>query len=205
MAEATIDATIGANGDRETDETREAETRIHLLMKAFIVSEATFFLALLIAYVYFHALSDPDAARVLDPGRTGIASLLLIASSATLAPASRLLGRGRAGWFRVSVVVTVGLGVAFLIMQGLEWHRLLVGGTGVAAGLFGSTFFTLTGFHGLHVLVGLLSLVVVMALSLSGQLRPRHRAGVEVVAMYWHFVNLVWVAVYSVVYLRLVL
>ncbi len=189
----------------DTTAARDSEVRLRLLMKTFIVSEAVFFLSLIVTYASFHASSDAQAARLLDPARTGIASLLLIASSATLAPASALLARRRRGWFRLSVGVTICLGVAFLTMQGLEWHRLLAGGTGVSAGLFGATFFTLTGFHGAHVLVGLLALGIVLALSSTGRLRATHSGGVEAVAIYWHFVDLVWVAVYSVVYLRLVL
>lgn len=180
-----------------------------LLTGLFVFSEANFFLALVVTYIFYHSRGGmglastgaPTAARSLDVARAAGNTLLLLASSVTMWLAGRSLQRARrvglCGW----LLVTIALGVLFLVGQGNEWLRLLQAGVTISRDLFGTTFFTLTGFHGLHVLMGLVALLGVFALALAGDFPGPHNAAVEAVALYWHFVDAVWVVVFSVVYL----
>jgi heme/copper-type cytochrome/quinol oxidase subunit 3 len=101
------------------------------------------------------------------------------------------------GW----LAATILLGGVFLIGQGLEYWGLFTGGVRVGSNLFSTAFFTLTGFHGLHVCVGLIALLVVLGLTQAGNTGRRPSPALKAVGLYWHFVDLVWVVVFSVVYL----
>jgi heme/copper-type cytochrome/quinol oxidase subunit 3 len=173
-------------------------------MICFILSEAVFFLLLILAYLYFHiqaGQNGPNAANSLDPLRTGIFSIFLIASSFTVWLANRSLGRGKQTGFRFWLLATILLGLIFLIGQGTEWNRLIGEKTTISSNLFGTTFFTLTGFHGLHVLIGLIMLSVLLGLAFSRSLRGASSPALEVISLYWHFVDLVWIIIFSTVYL----
>ncbi|HEY8088409.1 MAG TPA: cbb3-type cytochrome c oxidase subunit I, partial [Polyangiaceae bacterium] len=173
---------------------------------AFIASEAGFFLILILAYVFFNFGGErhagPSAASVLDVRKTGIFTACLLASSLTLWLAERSQHRndhaGAARW----LVATIGLGAVFLVGQGVEYLGLFERGVGVATNLFTTTFFTLTGFHGLHVTAGLFALMIVLGLSLGGDYKRRPSSTLKAVGLYWHFVDVVWIAVFSIVYLR---
>lgn len=169
-----------------------------LLVWCFIASEGTFFLLLILAFVALPvpAGQGPSPRTALDPLQTGLYSLLLFASSGTLALGERGRGRRRA----LGLLVTAALGVAFLCFQALEWRRLLAGGLTVQRNVFGTTFFTLTGFHGAHVAIGVLLLLVLAGLDAAGALRGE-RGAVGGAALYWHFVDAVWAVIYAVVYL----
>ncbi|HVA77475.1 MAG TPA: cytochrome c oxidase subunit 3 [Candidatus Binataceae bacterium] len=180
-----------------------------LAIGLFILSEANFFLLLIIAYVYYHAYpgSGPTAASVLNPMRTGLFSILLFASSATMLVAAN---RYRARAYRATLtwlVATVALGAMFLLGQALEYAGLYERGVAVNRNLFATTFFTLTGFHGLHVFIGLVAIAIVAGLSASGRLAgsAREADAFEAVGIYWHFVDAVWVVIFSVVYLWAIL
>jgi heme/copper-type cytochrome/quinol oxidase subunit 3 len=169
----------------------------------FLLSELNFFLLLIIAYVYYHAYPGPGptAASALNPTRTGLFSLALFSSSATIWMASRAARRGdRSGLIRW-LAVTIALGVLFMLGQVTEYYDLLASGVSVSRNLFATTFFTLTGFHGLHVIIGLIALGVSFALALMGKLHEETKDGFGAVEWYWHFVDAVWVVVFSVVYL----
>jgi len=163
----------------------------------FIGSEAIFFIAIVLAYVAYRDAGLATAKATLDIGRTAIFSVALFGSSGTMVIAARAES-GR--W----LAATILLGAIFLVGQGSEYARLLSEGIGPGSALFGTTFFTLTGLHGLHVLAGLVALT---ALLTARRRRPRALAAVawEAVSMYWHFVDAVWVVVFSVVYLGTVL
>jgi heme/copper-type cytochrome/quinol oxidase subunit 3 len=169
----------------------------------FLLSEANFFLILLVAYVYFHSLpaEGPSAANSLNPMRTLVFSVCLFLSSGTIHLAGGSFRRGERGGVRLWLAATVALGAIFLVGQGREYLDLFARGVTISTNLFGSTFFTLTGFHGLHVLIGLVALGALLGIALSerfGQIRP---SGFECVTMYWHFVDAVWVVIFTVVYL----
>ena len=163
----------------------------------FIGSESLFFLGVVIAYVVFREAGLASAKAHLDFGRTALFSVLLFASSGTVARAVAARSRG---W----LALTAALGAAFLVGQGFEYARLLGSGLGPGTELFGTTFFTLTGLHALHVAVGLVLLSTLLAASTARRSRVGASAW-EGIAMYWHFVDAVWVVVFSVVYLGTVL
>ncbi|HLN13074.1 MAG TPA: cytochrome c oxidase subunit I [bacterium] len=171
-------------------------------MMIFIASEAMFFLILIISYIYYHVNPSPGptAAQVLHPDRAGLNTAFLIASSVTLWWGMREQTRGRRGSFIGWLAATIVLGGLFLFGQGQEWWGLIQSNVTVSRDLFGATFFTLTGFHGLHVFLGLVLLAALLVLALAGQFRGRTSVGVECVALYWHFVDAVWIVLYTMIY-----
>ena len=112
------------------------------------------------------------------------------------------LAGGRQSAFRGWLFATIALGAIFMAGQGSEYQKLFAGGLSVNSSLFASTFFTLTGFHGLHVTLGLLALGVLFGLALAGDFKGKHSSAFKAISLYWHFVDVVWIAVFSVVYLR---
>jgi len=174
----------------------------------FILSESVFFAFLIISYVYFRdspaVANGPNAKSVLADNfaQTAVFTLCLFASSATIWMADRSFSRGNQGAFRLWLGATILLGVVFLGGQIREYVNLLSENITVSTNLFGSTFFTLTGFHGFHVFVGLIALLIILILALRGQFRgQQHNGAVQSVSFYWHFVDVVWVFVFSVVYI----
>ena len=179
------------NGD--TDRTR-------LGMLLFIASEAVFFLLLVLAYVTYHRKqgSGATAAGTLDVARTGVFSVFLLASSGTMGAAVRGFRGGGRRTMVLGLVATLLLGLVFLAGQGWEYAQLLREDVTISRDLFGTTFFTLTGFHGLHVLLGLAMIAVLLGRGSAGAPRPGQ---VEADSLYWHFVDGVWVVIFGVVYL----
>jgi heme/copper-type cytochrome/quinol oxidase subunit 3 len=169
------------------------QDRTLLGVTVFIASESVFFLAIVLAYVAYRDSGLATAKATLDVGRTAMFSLALFASSGTMALAARARSR-------VWLAATMILGALFLVGQGTEYARLLGEGIGPGSALFGTTFFTLTGLHGLHVLAGLVALAALLAANL-GRARAVSAVAWEAVGLYWHFVDAVWVVVFSVVYL----
>jgi heme/copper-type cytochrome/quinol oxidase subunit 3 len=151
------------------------------------------FFGVVIAYLVFRGDGIAMAKAQLDIGRTALFSVLLFLSSGTMAVAAR---RRSQLW----LLVTAALGATFLAGQGLEYLRLLDAGIRPGTALFGTTFFTLTGLHGVHVLVGL---VLLGSLFAAVRAAPRRVSTVawETISLYWHFVDAVWIVVFSVVYL----
>jgi cytochrome c oxidase subunit 1/cytochrome c oxidase subunit I+III len=168
----------------------------------FIISESGFFAVLILAYLFYNARPQPGpSAHDLDVAKTGLFSLCLFASSLTLWLSEVSLQKGRRGAMRAWLAATVVLGAVFLLGQGLEYRGLLASGARIGTNLFASTFFTLTGFHGLHVCVGLVALLIVLALTRAAGPGPGRPAALRAVALYWHFVDAVWVVVFSAIYL----
>jgi len=169
-----------------------------------IASEAGFFGVLLLVFAFFnvHPPAGPNARNSLDLMRTGIFSACLFASSATLwlAEHAEAAGRRRGliGWLTATAV----LGAIFLLGQGSEYWGLYHRGVAVNVNLFASSFYLLTGFHGFHVCLGLIALGAVLARILAGDFgRSGGRSPLATVGLYWHFVDVVWLFVLSVVYL----
>jgi len=172
-------------------------------MILFVLSEAMFFCLLIGAYIFFHRAGDRGtaAAGSLSPLRTGLFSIALFASSATLWAAERALRGPRVRLGVFWILVTFVLGAIFLAGQGGEYLHLLRAQVTISRDLFGTTFFTLTGFHGLHVLAGLAMLAILLGLGLAGKGREPTAPATAVVAVYWHFVDAVWIVIFGVVYL----
>jgi cytochrome c oxidase subunit I len=169
----------------------------------FIISEAMFFLLLVSSYIVFNRASGENSpARVLEVGRTSVFTFLLLASSVTFWLAERALRKSSQNGFLFWLGLTLVLGTAFLINQGAEYAGLLHNGVTVSSSLFGSTFFTVTGFHGLHVFGGLVVLAIMFFLGKSGRLTSGRTDTFGAIGYYWHFVDVVWIVVFSVIYLR---
>jgi cytochrome c oxidase subunit 3/cytochrome o ubiquinol oxidase subunit 3 len=171
-------------------------------MVAFLISEAALFSTLIVVYLTFVGkdVVGPSPREALSLPLVIGTTICLLSSSATVHRAEGRLRLGDAGGFRVWWAATIALGALFLLGTGYEWYELITRhGLTIDRNLFGSTFFTLVGFHGLHVTAGLTAMLVVLAL--VGRDPGSGRGGVELVAWYWHFVDGVWLVVFSVVYL----
>ncbi len=169
---------------------------------AFIASEAGFFGVLILAFLFFNATPQAGPGpKQLDLFKTGMFSLCLFASSFTLWRSEVSLRnakhRAMKGWLAATIV----LGGIFVVGQGLEYWGLFASGVTVSTNLFATTFFTLTGFHGLHVCVGLIALLIVLGLALAGDFEKRKSSALGAVGLYWHFVDVVWVFVLTAVYI----
>lgn len=175
--------------------------RAKLGMLTFIASEAIFFLLLILAYVYYGSKTI-DENKVLDVGKTAIFTVFLFASSGTIFLAERGLKKRNRTQLVLWLVVTIIFGAIFLVGQGMEYATLL-GNEKLTPGsnLFGTTFFTLTGFHGLHVFIGLIMLTILAGMAAAGNFKGPHSSAIETISYYWHFVDVVWVFVFSVVYI----
>jgi len=178
-----------------------------LLMGLFLASEGVFFAFLILAYVYFrNAISSgPTAASSLDPPVTAIYTVLLLASSGTIWIAEKRLKANSPSRFRAWLLITVALGAIFLVGQAREYARLLRHDVTVSRNLFASSFFTLTGFHGLHVFLGLAALATMLGIAYSSSIGKKEILAFESLALYWHFVDAVWIVIFSIVYLWILL
>ena len=176
-------------------------------MIVFIVSEGFFFLMLIFAYLYYNYTPGPGptAASTLDAHKTLIFTCCLLASSFTIWRSEMAFKRERHKPMMWWLIATIALGLVFIVGQGSEYYDLYKQGLVVQTNLFATTFFTLTGFHGLHVCIGLIGLMIVLALMWLGDFRKYRPHALETIGLYWHFVDAVWVVVFSVIYLRLLI
>ncbi len=132
---------------------------------------------------------------------SSVNTLVLLASAATMCLAVRAVHQNRQRVLRRRLLVTGALGLAFLAVQGNEWVRLVAHGLRLSSGTYGATFYTLVGFHGAHVTAAAIWLAVVAVLALRGRYNAHNAAGVELCAMYWTFVCMVWPILFVLVYL----
>ena len=171
-------------------------------MAALIIAESAIFTIFVVAYLYYigKSLTGPTPREVLE---TPIFyTICLLSSSLTIHFAGRFLERDRRGAFLGLWGITIILGGLFLYGTGHEWHRLIYErGLTISTNLFGTTYYSLVGLHAFHVTAGLVMLCVVLMFGLAGRLRPDQSARVGVLSMYWHFVDSVWVVVFTVVYI----
>jgi heme/copper-type cytochrome/quinol oxidase subunit 3 len=161
--------------------------RARLGMALLLLTDALFFFFLIVAFIYFRDASLRTAAMSLDLRATAIWTACLLASGFSMWRAAA--GPRRRLWLGV----TIALGLAFFLGQGNEYLRILRDGIAVSQGLFATTFFTLAGIHGLHVLTGILLLAILLWVADS--------TATAVIAMYWYFVAAAWIAIFSIVYL----
>jgi len=172
-------------------------------MWLFLASEAMFFAGLIAAYLVLRLAGSqwPVVADVLNVPLVAGNTFILIVSSVTMVLAFASIESGDQRRLRQYLIATAVLGSVFLSIQAVEWRELLAEGTTVSTGLFGSTFFTLTGFHGLHVLGGVLFMLYVVARAYQGRYTKEEHGGVELMGLYWHFVDVVWIFLFTIVYL----
>ncbi|OGW86242.1 MAG: hypothetical protein A3A81_00855 [Omnitrophica bacterium RIFCSPLOWO2_01_FULL_45_10b] len=173
-------------------------------MWIFLASEIMFFTGLIGSYIvlrFANIHSWPVPSTVLNIPLTAVNTFILICSSATLVMGLASVQRGYREGLQVGLFLTVLLGSVFLSIQFHEYHELIHDGFTISSSIFGSCFFTLTGFHGAHVLAGVIWLTVVLIRSFLGYFSPEEYAGVEIVGLYWHFVDLVWIILFTILYL----
>jgi cytochrome c oxidase subunit 3 len=171
-------------------------------MFCLIAAESAVFTIFVIAYIFYigKSVSGPQPNDVLE--LPIFISICLLSSSITIHLAVRALGKAQLGSFALWWVVTLALGSIFLVGTGREWHHLIYEkGLTINTNLFGTTYYSLVGLHAFHVTVGLLAILAVAIFTLTKKVKPEHHEKVEVFSMYWHFVDAVWVIVFTVVYI----
>src|SRR5882762_9746612 len=170
-------------------------------MASFIIAESAIFTIFVVAYLFYagKSLSGPTPSEVLE---TPIFfTICLLSSSLTIHLAAKFLERGKRGAFLGLWFLTIVLGGLFMYGTALEWHRLMYEhGLTISTNLFGTTYYSLVGLHAFHVTAGLLMLSIVLLLGLAGRVGREQSVRVAVLSLYWHFVDAVWVVVFTVVY-----
>lgn len=182
------------------DENWRLPSRGRVAMFSLIVGESAIFTIFVVAYIYYIGRSNSGPTpQILDVPILN--TICLLSSSLTIWLAERAIERGRIRVFGAWWALTILLGVMFLAGTALEWRRLIyTDGLSIRTNLFGTTFYSLVGLHATHVVVGLLMLSLVMIFTLFGRVEQRHIDRIQVLSLYWHFVDAVWVVVFTVVY-----
>lgn len=166
-----------------------------------ILTESALFTIFVTAYLFYigKSLSGPYPNQVLD--LPILATICLLSSSLTVALAERAFRREDNAKFRLWLLVTILLGLEFLGSTAFEWYKLIFRDhLTISTNLFGTTFYSLVGLHASHVIVGLALLVLVSILSLRGDVQRQNAEHIEMLSWYWHFVDGIWVIVFTVVY-----
>jgi len=170
-------------------------------MVCLIIAESAIFTIFVVAYLFYlgKSLTGPTPREVLE---TPIFfTVCLLSSSLTIHLASKELARGHRFMFRILWSITIALGALFLFGTAREWHRLIYQhGLTISTNLFGTTYYSLVGLHATHVTAGLVMLGIVLLFSLTDRVGMEHAPRIETLSMYWHFVDAVWVVVFTVVY-----
>jgi len=177
------------------------ELRGRVGMWGLITAESTIFLIFVVMYLYSagKSVSGPTPREVLDVPY--FISICLFSSSFTIVMAERAIARGNVKRFGIWWLMTILLGAIFILGTAREWYELIYrDGVTISSSLFGTTFYSLVGLHAFHVLVGLTGLSIILALTAFGYVKQEHAERIGVFSMYWHFVDVVWVVVLSVVY-----
>ena len=194
-----MNATSMTLAEEEIRLTSPARGRVGMF--GLIAAEAAIFTIFVVAYLFYvgKSLTGPMPRDVLSVPI--FYTICLLSSSLTIHLAVKALRRGNVRVFGDWWLVTIALGAAFIYGTAMEWHRLIYqDGLTISTNLFGTTYYSLVGLHGFHVVVGLASLSIVMGLTLLGNVRAEHAERVDVLSLYWHFVDAVWVVVFTVVY-----
>ncbi len=180
-------------------------------MWVFLASDCMFFGSLIATYLIYRGHAEklyeagqgtgPLPHEILDIPYTSISAFVLLMSSLTMVLALAGLQRGDLRASRVWLFATAALGTIFLGGQYFEFTEFYHEGLGLTTNMFGTTFFTLTGFHGLHVSIGVVWLLTLLFVSLRGGLKQEDSLDLEIAGLYWHFVDIVWIVIFVVVYL----
>jgi len=174
-----------------------------LLMWLFLGSECLFFGSFISAFLLYRNrnLVGPYPEDLFDIPFTSISSFVLLMSSVTMVLALSAIQRGDMRGLRIWLVATALLGISFLSGQAFEFTEFYNEGLTLKTNVFGTTFFVLTGFHGTHVAVGVLILLSMYVMSMQGTLTSEHSLTVELAGLYWHFVDIVWIVIFTLIYL----
>jgi cytochrome c oxidase subunit III len=176
-------------------------SRGRVAMLSLIIGESAIFTIFVVAYVFYigKSLSGPTPAILEVPWFN---SICLLSSSVTIWLSEREIERGRMKGFAALWALTMLLGLIFIVGTGVEWQKLIyLDGLTIHTNLFGTTFYSLVGLHATHVIIGLIMLGTVLLFTLTGHIRQEHNERIQVLALYWHFVDAVWIVVFSVVYI----
>ena len=176
-------------------------SRGHVGILCLIAAETAIFVIFVVAYLFYigKSLSGPTPRDVLEI--PVLATICLLSSSITIHLALSAVRRDRMDVFRLWWFATFVLGAIFLVGTGIEWHRLIFEkGLTISTNLFGTTYYSLVGLHASHVTVGLILLLTVSVFAFMGKVQAAHEPRLDVIAYYWHFVDAVWVVVFTVVY-----
>jgi cytochrome c oxidase subunit 3 len=194
---------VSANAITVTGQGTEWElpSRGRVGMLSLIAAEAAIFTIFVVAYLFYigKSLTGPMPKDILSV--PVFYTICLLSSSLTIHMAARALRRGGLRTFGAWWFATIALGAAFMYGTATEWHRLIYGEDfTISTNLFGTTYYSLVGLHAFHVIVGLSALSIVMTFALLGKVTAEHAERVDVLSLYWHFVDAVWVVVFTVVY-----
>jgi heme/copper-type cytochrome/quinol oxidase subunit 3 len=172
-------------------------------MWAFLASDCMFFGTLIATYLVYknRSLDGPLPRETFDVPYTSVSAFVLLLSSLTMVLALAAIQRADERRMRIWLTATALLGCVFLGGQFYEFNSFVRDGLTLSRNLFGSTFFTLTGFHGTHVAIGVFWLGSLVVHSLRGRLHQEHSLLVEIAGLYWHFVDIVWILIFTLVYL----
>lgn len=193
------DATMG---QAEAHYTTTGLDHRKILMWVFLASDCLFFGALISTYmVYRSNVPTGPGPEIFDIPYTSVSAFVLLMSSLTMVLALAALQRGNSRQARLWLLATALQGAVFLGGQFYEFNVFVDQGLTITNSVFGTSFFVLTGFHGTHVAIGVFMLLTLVGASWMGRLKPKHDLTVELVGLYWHFVDIVWIVIFTVVYL----
>jgi heme/copper-type cytochrome/quinol oxidase subunit 3 len=171
-------------------------------MWIFLASEVMFFTALIATFVSFRVRGMMDIpGEALNVPLAAVNTFILIVSSFTVVMALESVQDGREGRFILFLLATLALGSVFIGIQGIEWSELFQHGVTPSSDTFGTAFFVLTGFHGMHVIIGLLWLLFALLKAFRGDFTRENNLGIELFGLYWHFVDIVWIILFTIIYL----
>ena len=174
-----------------------------LLMWLFLASECLFFGSLIAAYLLYRDRSvvGPYPDELFDIPFTSVSAFVLLMSSVSMVLALAAIQRGDRRGLQIWLFTTAILGIIFVSGQAYEFTLFNREGLSLSQNLFGTTFFVLTGFHGAHVTVGVLILLSLFAMTLQGRITQADSLHIELAGLYWHFVDIVWIVIFTLVYL----
>jgi cytochrome c oxidase subunit 3/cytochrome o ubiquinol oxidase subunit 3 len=202
-AAEAVDAGPVAHQAEHAHKTSTGLSNEKLAMWAFLGSECLLFGALISTYFLYRGRSvvGPYPKQVYDIPYTSISSFVLLMSSLTMVLALAAIQRGDHRRLRLWLTATALLGCIFIGGQVYEFTSFIREGLTIKTNLFGSSFFVLTGFHGVHVTLGIIMLLSLVGMSARGKLPQAKSEVVEIAGLYWHFVDVVWIVIFTVVYL----
>ena len=201
MSETTV--APHTEGGHDPHATSTGISNEKLAMWVFLGSDCLLFGGLISTYLLLRhrSVSGPSPDEIFDIPFTSVSSFVLLMSSLTMALAVAAIHRGDERRTRTWLLTTSLLGATFISGQVYEFTSFLREGLGYTTSTFSSAFYTLTGFHGVHVSVGIVMLMSLFVMSLRGRLGPERAETVEIFGLYWHFVDIVWIVIFTVVYL----
>src|SRR3984893_4645047 len=202
-AAATLQSELELTGDTHGHATNTGLSNEKLAMWAFLGSECLLFGALISTYFLYRgrSVSGPTPKQIYDIPFTSISSFVLLMSSLTMVLALAAIQRGDHRRLRLWLTATALLGTVFIGGQVYEFTSFIHEGLTIKTILFGSSFFVLTGFHGVHVTIGIIMLLSLVMMSSKGKIPQSKAEVIEIAGLYWHFVDIVWIVIFTVVYL----